>query len=429
MPTMNEPSIKCPNCGEEIKLTESLAAPLVEAVRAQYERKLKSQNKEIAEREAAIKQQADALERKRKAIDLQIAEQVQVQLKSERRATSAAEAKKARESLSEEMEQQARELQERDTRIDSLQVKLKSAQAAEAELLRKKRELEDAERELPLKIERRVQEGLDQARQTAKLETDEKWNLKLKDREHTIQQLTDQIADLKRRAEQGSQQSQGEVLELLLEDQLRSRFPQDEIEPVGKGEFGADVAQKVHDQSGLVCGKILWESKRTKTWQDPWLQKLRGDQRAAGADLAVIVSQTLPKSVRHFDLVDGIWVTSVECSLPIAVALRQALIELAGARRAGEGLETKVQQVYSYLTGPRFRQWVEVIVEKFNDMHEDLDKERKVMTKQWSKREEQIRSVIDATAHMYGDLQGIAGRSLEEIEALGGSLLLTESAC
>ncbi|HEY1986009.1 MAG TPA: DUF2130 domain-containing protein [Terracidiphilus sp.] len=425
---MNEPSIKCPNCGEEIKLTESLAAPLVEAVRAQYERKLKSQNKEIAEREAAIKQQADALERKRKAMDAQIAEQVQVQLKSERRAIAAAEAKKARESLSEAMEQQARELQERDTRIDSLQGKLKSAQAAEAELLRKKRQLEDAEREVPLKIERGVQEGLDQARQTAKLETDEKWNLKLKDRDHTIQQLSDQITDLKRRAEQGSQQSQGEVLELLLEDQLRTRFPQDEIEPVGKGESGADVVQQVHDQSGFVCGKILWESKRTKTWQDPWLQKLRADQRTAGADLSVIVSQALPKGVRHFDFMDGIWVTSLECSLPIAVALRQALIELANARRAGEGRETKVQQVYSYLTGPRFRQWVEVIVEKFNDMHEDLDKERKVMTKQWSKREEQIRSVIDATAHMYGDLQGIAGRSLDEIDALGGSLLLTENA-
>ena len=142
--------------------------------------------------------------------------------------------------------------------------------------------------------------------------------------------------------------------------------------------------------------------------------------------MAVIVSRTLPKEVTHFEHIDGIWVSSIACALPIAVALREALIQVALSRRAGEGQETKVQQVYAYLTGPRFRHHVEAIVEKFTDMQSDLETERRVTTRQWAKREEQIRLVLEATAGMYGDLQGIAGKSLEEIDALGAGLLLAE---
>ena len=216
------------------------------------------------------------------------------------------------------------------------------------------------------------------------------------------------------------------MLELLLEKKLQARFPLDIIEPVGKGEPGADILQHVRDDNGQTCGKLLWETKRTKNWQDGWLSKLRGDQRAAGADMAVIVSRALPKEVIHFEHVDGIWVSSIACALPIAVALREALIQVALSRRAGEGQETKVQQVYAYLTGPRFRHHVEAIVEKFTDMQSDLETERRVTTRQWAKREEQIRLVLEATAGMYGDLQGIAGMSLEEIDALGAGLLLAE---
>lgn len=302
------------------------------------------------------------------------------------------------------------------------------AQAAQAELLKKERELEDAKREIALTIERGIQDGLDDVRNKAASEAEQQVELKLKDRDHKIEELTKQIGDLKRRADQGSEQGQGETLELLIEHRLRTRFPFDVFEPVEKGEPGADILQHVRDESGQVCGKILWESKRTKNWQEAWLQKLRADQRAAGADLAVIVSQALPKDVSHFDHVDGIWVSNVACTLPIATALRQAVIELAFARRAGDGQQTKVQQVYSYLTGPRFRQRVDTIVEKFTDMQDDLDKERKVITKQWAKREAQIRMVLDATAGMYGDLQGIAGKSLTEIEALGPGLLLADNA-
>jgi hypothetical protein len=221
---VNEQNITCPKCGEEIKLTESLAAPLVEVVRAQYEKKLKEQDKAISEREAAVKRSAEELERKTESLDAQITERVQVQLKVERRSIAAAEAKKAREVLQDQIDEQARTMDAQNERIESLQEKLKTAQAAEADLLRKKRELDDAKRELALKIERGIQDGLDEVRSKTIAETQQTIELELKDRDHKISELTSQIGDLKRRAEQGSQQEQGEVLELMLEQKLRLVF-------------------------------------------------------------------------------------------------------------------------------------------------------------------------------------------------------------
>ena len=162
----------------------------------------------------------------------------------------------------------------------------------------------------------------------------------------------------------------------------------------------------------------MWEFKRTKNWSDAWLAKLRDDQRTAKAEIAVIVSQVLPKGVETFELVEGVWVTHPRAALPVAMILRQSLLELALARQVSEGQQTKTEMVYQYLTGPRFRQRVEAIVEAFSTMQEDLDKERKAIMKQWAKRAEQIERVMGATVGMYGDLQGIAGKSLQEIEGL-----------
>jgi hypothetical protein len=227
-----------------------------------------------------------------------------------------------------------------------------------------------------------------------------------------------QIEELKRQAEQGSQQLQGEVQEIELESLVRAAFPMDNIEPVPKGEHGGDVVQRVVGPAGQHCGTMLWECKRTKIWNDGWLPKLRDDQRGAKAEIALIVTQALPRDVDSFNLIDGVWVTSPRCAIPVAIALRYSLIEIATARLAGEGQQSKMEMVYQYLTGPRFRHRIEAIVEKFSDMHEDLERERKTMTKLWAKREEQIRCVIESTAGMYGDLQGIAGKTLQEIAGL-----------
>ena len=242
--------------------------------------------------------------------------------------------------------------------------------------------------------------------------------LKVMEKEQTILAMQKQIEDLKRRAEQGSQQLQGEVQEMDLENLLRMKFPFDSIEPVAKGEFGGDVLQRVISQTGQPSGAILWESKRTKNWSDGWLTKLRDDQRTAKAEISILVSQALPKGVETFDVIDGVWVTSPRAALAVAMVMRHSLLQVSMARQAHEGQQTKTEMVYQYLTGPRFRHRVEAIVEAFSSMKEDLDKERKVIMKQWAKREEQIERVMGATVGMYGDLQGIAGKTLQEIEGL-----------
>lgn len=411
---MSDPTITCPKCQCDIKLTESLAAPLLESTRKQYEERIAQKDAEVGKRESALREQQAALAKAQESLE----EQVAAKLKEQRTLIAAEEAKKARQALSLDLDQKATELAELQAVLKERDAKLVEAQKAQADLIRKQRELDDAKREMDLTIEKRVQESLVTVRDKAKLEAEEGLKLKVLEKEQTISSMQKQIEELKRKAEQGSQQLQGEVQELEIETLLRENFPFDCVEPVPKGEYGGDVVQVVCGQPGQQCGRILWESKRTKNWNDGWLAKLRGDQRAAKAEIAIIMTHTLPAGVDTFNLIDGVWVTSPRCAIPVAVALRQTVIELATARQAGEGQQTKMELVYQYLTGPRFRHRVEAIVEKFADMHADLDKERKTMTRLWAKREGQIRCVIEATAGMYGDLQGIAGRSLQEIEGL-----------
>jgi hypothetical protein len=296
--------------------------------------------------------------------------------------------------------------------------KLAEAQKAQADIVRKQRELDDAKREMELTVETRISEGLTEARAVAKREAEEGLKLKVMEKDQTIASMQQKIEELKQKAEQGSQQLQGEVQELELENLLRIKFPFDSIEPVPKGEFGGDIVQKVVSQTGQQCGSILWESKRTRNWSDGWLPKLREDQRKAKAEIAVLVSQVLPKGMEAFDVVDGVWVTTPRAALPVATVLRHTLLQVSTARQITDGQQTKTEMVYQYLTGPRFRHRVEAIVEAFSCMKDDLDKERKAIMKQWAKRDEQIERVMAATVGMYGDLQGIAGQSLQEIEGI-----------
>ena len=415
---MTEPTIICPNCKTEIKLTESLAAPMIESIRQQFEQQLAQKDSDIAQREQAIREKEKQLAETKNKLDEQVAGQVEEQLKKDRARISTEEARKAKLAVSTDLEQKTRELADLEEVLKIRNEKLAEAQKAQAELIRKQRELDDARREMDLTIEKRVQEGLTATREQAKKEAEEGLKLKVAEKDQTIASMQKKIEELKHRAEQGSQQLQGEVQELELEDLLRSKFPFDTVEPVPKGEFGGDVVQRVIGVNGQHSGTILWESKRTKNWSDTWLPKLRKDQRSAKAEIAIIISHALPKDVETFETIDGVWVTHPRATLPVATILRQSLIEVALARQANEGQQTKTEMVYQYLTGPRFRQRVEAIVEAFSTMQDDLDKERKAIMKQWAKREVQIERVMQATVGMYGDLQGIAGKTLQEIEGL-----------
>ena len=415
----HEPTVHCPNCSHEIKLTESLAAPLLEETRQRFNEQLAAKDAEVARKTEALRKEQDAVARAREQIEDQVAQR----LTAERSQLVAAEAKKAREAVAGDMQAKAAETAELRKNLEASDAKLAEAQQAQAEVIRKERALADEKREMDLTIEKRVQASVDDIRAKAKQESDEAARLKVAEKDQTIESMTRTIEELRRKAEQGSQQSQGEVFEVELEELLRGKFPMDAIEPVAKGELGADVIQQVNGSVGQPAGMILWESKRTKAWSDGWLAKLREDQRRCGADVALIISHALPKHIEHFDLVDGVWVAHPRCALAVAVALRQSLIEISSSRLVQQGQQTKMEQVYEYLTGTRFRQRVDAVVEKFNNMREDLDKERKFMGRQWAKRETQIVAVIESTVGMVGDLQAIAGKAMPEIASLDTPML------
>jgi hypothetical protein len=411
---MSEPTITCPHCKQDFRLDESLAAPLVEGFRRDFENRLASKETEMAVRQTELRTKEEALARAREDLDAQVADK----MRRERARIADEEARKAKQALATEIEQRTRENAELQDVLRQKDAKLADAQKTQAELLRKQRELDDARRELDLTVEKRIQEGLDATRAQARQETEERLHLQVAEKEQTITSMKQKLEELQRKAEQGSQQLQGEVLELQLEAALRAKFPTDVIEPVAKGEYGGDVVHKVVGIAGQPAGTILWESKRTKAWSDGWLGKLRCDQRAAKADVAIIISQALPKDVESFALVDEIWVAHPKIALAVAVALRISLLEVAAARTAVEGQQSKMDMVYRYMTGPGFRHRVQAILEAFSSMKEDLDREKKAITKQWAKREQQINQVMEATAGLYGDLQGIAGKAVVQIDGL-----------
>ncbi|ADV63470.1 Protein of unknown function DUF2130 [Isosphaera pallida ATCC 43644] len=412
---MIEPTIICPSCKQVIKLTESLAAPLVEKTRVEYQKRLAELEAMMTRREAELESQREQLRREQTLIEERIAHEVD----QRRKEIAEEENRRVRRQMAQDLESKQRDLVEALELLKKREAQLEEAKRAEAEFLRCQRDLEDARRELEVTVARRVAESLDRERERARREAEEALQLKVAEKDHLIATMQHQIEELKRRAERGSEQLRGEVLELQFEELLRSRFPGDAIEPVGKGEFGGDLLQRVFAGGSSVSrGTILWEFKRTKNWNDAWLPKLRQDQRAAQADLAVIVSQTLPKGVEGFEYIDQIWVVSPRLAAPLATILRHALVEVAQARLVHEDRQSKEALLYRYLTGPGFRHRFQALLEKFRDLQDDLDKEKKFMQKQWSKREKQLEIIDLNMSGLYGDLEGIVGRSLPEIEGL-----------
>ena len=373
-----EPTIKCPKCKNEIKLTESLAGPLLIKAREDFDKDLVSLRKQITITEHAYATQT-----------------VAATLEGQRRENA--------------------DLQEDMRKKDE---KLAEAQQAQAAALKEKRQLAEDRRELELTIERRISEGLSEAGEQALELAEHNLRAKVNEREQTINSMKIEIENLTRKAEQASQQTQGEVEEIKIEETLRVAFPPDEISPVPKGEFGGDILQNIMTTSGAIAGTILWEVKHTKAWMDSWLPKLRADQQVAKAHTAALVTTTLPKNVKEFGCIEGVWVLQASVLVPVAMALRSIILETYTARTSSQGVETKAVTVYKYLTGPNFKLRMQAIVEAFSTMSEDLLVEKKAITRQWAKRETQINMVMQSTVGMYGDLQGIAGKTLPAIKEL-----------
>lgn len=425
---MSDLEIKCPHCSKPFKLNETLAAPLIEETRrkceAEFQEKedeLEGRRKEFAQEQKAADKARKAFEKERAALarqQEQLEEQVAEKVEQQRAAIVRDEAKKAKQKYEEKLAERDEEKAELEEQIKEKNEKLTEARKQEAEFRRKERELDDKIAAADVELEKRLNAALAPAREKAKLDAEEQQRLKLAEKDKVIEDQKRQLAEAQRKLEQGSQQLQGEVQELDLEVRLRSAFPTDTMDPVPKGHHGGDTLHRIVAIQGEICGTILWESKRTAKWQGPWLDKLKQDQRAAKADLAVIVTQAMPPGLNSFAQLDGVWVTTPALAMALGAALRLCLVECSAARRAVEGQQDKMAILYQYLTGPAFRQRIEALKDAFIAMENDLQKERRVIMRQWDKRQKQIERVMVATVGMYGDLQGIAGAPLQKIEGL-----------
>ena len=390
---MADQFVTCPRCGEKIPLSQALTQEIEAGVRRELQTEMDHKSSEF-KAELEVKEQ-----------------EFQERLKQERVTIESKVRQEAHESVSVEMA-------DLKVQVEEKAKELEKARKQELDLRRRQRELEDKARDLELEVARRIDAQRKAIQVEAAQKAAEEYVLKLKEKDLQLQSMRGQIEELKRKAEQGSQQVQGEVLELELEEVLRFKFPLDAIEPVKTGARGADVIQRVCGRDGQRCGSILWESKRTKAWSQGWLAKLREDQRRGKAEVAVIVSEVLPSTVCDFGCVDGIWVTKLSLVEGLATALRTNLIQVAEARMALVGKDDKLELLYAYLSGSEFRRRVEAIVQSFVAMKQDLDTEKLAMERTWAKREKQLQMVLSSTAGMYGDLQGLIGASLPSIKVL-----------
>jgi len=311
--------------------------------------------------------------------------------------------------------------------------KLRLSRQKELEFLQKEQQLKNKEEELELNVQKRLQE--ERSKLSEELRKLEEQKNAGKDLEHQMRikelekQLDDQkklAEEMRRKADQGSTQLQGESQELLLEEVLREYYPFDLIEEVGKGIEGADCIQVVRNQTGKECGRIIYESKRTRHWSNNWIAKLKADLRSSGADLAILVTQAFPKDMKRFGEREGIWICSYDEIASVSTIMRNAIIRVSEAKRSEENKGEKMQLLYNYLTGNEFRQQVEAIVEGFMSMKQSIAKERIQMEKIWKEREKQLDKVLISTSGLYGSVKGIAGASVNDIPLLEGSADLND---
>jgi hypothetical protein len=401
-------NITCPKCGAGIPLTDAVTHSLRDEFTREFAEKQRALEAKVAAQDKQFEAKQKQFEQQKSALDAEIAQR----LEAERKKLTDAALTQARAGLAMEMTDLKMQLTEGAK-------KLAETQRNELELRKGQRALEERAANMDLELARKLDAERAKVQEEARRKTMEEQQFVLADKEKHINQLKEQIEALQQKAQQGSQQMQGEVMELQLEDMLRQAFPLDVIEPVPTGVRGADLLQRVKNALGETCATIIWESKRTKNWAGGWAGKLKDDQRAQGAELAVIVSQALPEGITHFGPYEGVWACGFAYVVPLATALRQGLQQVAATRRAESGKGEKMEVLYQFLTSPQFKGQVESIVEAFTEMKSDLDSERRAMEKIWRKREAQLGRVLTGTSGLYGSLQGIVGSAaLPEIKAL-----------
>lgn len=367
-------TLRCKYCGKEMEITEALQHQIVEqaltAQQIKYEKQLEETKKQ-AEKAALQKLQKD----------------FEFQLKS----------------LQKEKEEEI-------ARNKNL---LKQLENLGEELRRLRRR--DEERELEMK--KQLREGEEKTREEERKKAAEEYGLKDKEKDKKLQDALKQIEEMKIKMQQGSQQTQGEVLELELEKALRNEFPSDLISEVKKGIRGADIIQTIVDKKGRQCGLILWEAKNAQ-WNDAWINKLREDQREAKAQLAVLVLAKPATDLDYYTYKDGIWIAVHKAAIPLAKVLRFLLIRLQYEKLANIGKNEKMEILYQYIRGTEFVHRIEAIMDAFTNLQEDIEKEKRWFNIKWARQEKELRKILDNTHGMYGELQAVTGRQLQSIKLL-----------
>jgi hypothetical protein len=361
-----------------------------EADAAELASTLAARERELAEKEASVQTQVNQA------------------VASERLKIAASE----RESIMKEL---SPELDAEREKAKALQDKLATSQAAELKLRQEKDAIDQRAKDLELEVARKVDEQRRAIQEQASKDADEAARLKLAEKDKTISDMALKLEEAQRKATQGSQQLQGDVLEIDFEEKLRKMFPQDTIEPVKAGIRGADILQRVLGEMGRPVGTMLWETKRAQNWSGDWTTKAKQDAAEAKAEIATIVSEVLPKGLSDFGFSDGVWCVKPTFAVALGLAVRQGIISTAEARQGAMGRETKKERLYDYMIGPEFRATLEGIALPFRELSEELLAEKRATLSRWKRQERRIEQVLNNVASLQGDLQGIAGREMPEL--------------
>lgn len=408
----NSPNtIKCPECGNKINVSDILYHQLDEELSKKYKDQLAEEQEKIKEHEQKLEEEIEEIEREKQKYQKKIKEGIQQGIEQEK--------SKLETSLREKVEK------EQSDRIQSLEDELtmktdqvKELNRSKAEIERLKREKNELREEIELEAEQKLSKELSKEREKIKKSEEDKIKLQISERDQIINQLNEKLKEAQRKAEQGSSQLQGEVQELAIIEWLSGKFPLDKVERVKKGKSGADCIQTVHDISRQNCGTIYYESKRTKRFQPSWIEKFKSDIREQKADIGVLVTEVMPADMEHLGQKEGIWVCSFTEFKGLCYVLRESIIKVSNAIATQQNKGDKMGLLYSFLTSNEFKLQVEGIVEGFSQMKTDLEAEKRAMNSLWSKREKQIEKVLSNTINMYGSIKGIAGNAVQSVPLL-----------
>lgn len=408
---MQENQIKCPKCGEGINVQSLVYQQVNQQLQFQFREKQKEFEKEVSQKREEYQKFFSDLKNKEQSLQASINDGIKNGLQQERIKMEEFLKKEISLEYQEALNIAQKELQEKSNQVKELN-------ASKIEIERLKRE----NSEIESKIKAQAQEQLTLQMQAFKEKTQQEMEsqhlLRLKEKDKQLEDLQKQLQDAQRKATLSSQQLQGEVQELAIEEYLQTQFPFDSITEIKKGQSGGDCVQIVHTREIQNCGMIYYESKRTKHFQREWIEKLKNDMRQKGADIGVLVTEALPKELERMGLLDGVWVCRFEEFKALALILRENVIKVFLAKKTTENRQDKMQMLYSYLTSSEFKMQIEAIVEGFTQMQSDLEKEKIAMQKLWKQREKQIQKVLENSTNMYGALKGIAGNAISNIPAL-----------